>query len=172
MKAGSAFNMPYIVYRRKTIAARQKSIQRYPFHVAILEDSIIRDKMTLFLLPVASLKTTADRFHSSFSNLDETRTALSQRYAPAWAEHEYLRYVYVSDQEGKRQKRVIRGISVVALQLVLTHMTITNDNLSNQFHYQGSKCEKIEQLELLEVTIFFINDNIRLDNNISWLFLS
>lgn len=51
MKAGSAFNMPYVVYRRKTIAARQKSIQRYPFHVAILEDSIIRDKMTLFLLP-------------------------------------------------------------------------------------------------------------------------
>lgn len=83
MKACSAFNMPYIVYRRKTIAARQKSIQRYPFHVAILEDSIIRDKMTLFLLPMASLKTIADRFHSSFSNLDETRTALSQRYAPA-----------------------------------------------------------------------------------------
>lgn len=121
---------------------------------------------------MASLKTTADRFHSVFSNLDETRTALSQRYAPAWAEHEYLRYVYVSDQEGKRQKWVIREISVVALQLVLTHMTITNDNLSNQFHYQGSKSEKIEQLELLEVTIFFINDNIQLDNNISWLFLS
>lgn len=55
----------------------------------------------------------------------------------------------------------------MALQLVLTHMTITNDNLSNRFHYQGSKSEKIEQLELLEVTIFLINDNIQLDNNIS-----
>lgn len=65
MKACWPFNMPYIVYWAKTIAGQQQSIRHYPFHVAILEDSIITDKMTLlFLLPWLRSGKKADGFDS------------------------------------------------------------------------------------------------------------